>query len=432
MPGEKISVDSKEQEEKETESKNDDSKTPIVADPLPATLNELAELSPGYTEFLYSINEDDEKKIIELTKDLPDISEDASNEELDNYYNHLLSIFQRDFKGPEDIIKTLKFQSIGDPDIEDPRRQFKENLNVMVILDASGSMGKKIGTQTQMDAAKTAIQKFVNSLPKETNVGLRVYGQKGTGDKADKSLSCSSSELLYPISPFDSESFSDSLSQAKPAGWTPIQLALNEAQKDLAKFSGKDNTNIVYLVSDGISTCDDDPITAAKSLYDSDITPIVNVIGFNVNREGQKQLKEIAKATEGSYQDVTNEESLQNELDQAKQLAKKWEEWKENSTKQVGYKEVQNSIDIFVYMTNEESNYIYEKQQVGNALTDLFKQDKMSEESHEYLLNKHNDYHQWIRDEYDKLKAELKTLNEMNSKEAIKALEKKYQQNTSN
>ncbi|MFX3673030.1 MAG: VWA domain-containing protein [Paenisporosarcina sp.] len=433
VPGGKITVDSKEPEEKETEPKSDESKTPIVAEPLPATLNELAELSPGYTELLYAINDDDEKKIIELTKDLPDISEDVSNEELDNYYNQLLSIFQRDFKGPEDIIKTMKFQSIGDPDIEDPRRQFKENLNVMVILDASGSMGKKIGSQTQMDAAKTAIQKFVTGLPKETNVGLRVYGQKGTGDKADKSLSCSSSELLYPISPFDSDSFSESLSQAKPAGWTPIQLALNEAQKDLAEFSGKDNTNIVYLVSDGISTCDDDPITAAKMLYDSDITPIVNVIGFNVDREGQKQLREIAKATEGSYQDVTSEESLQNELDQAKQLAEKWEEWKEKSTKQVGYKEVENSNDIFVYMTHEESKYIYEKQQVGNALFYLFKhQGKMSEESHEYLLNKHNDYHQWIRDEYDKLKAELKSLNEMNSKEAIKALEEKYQQNTSN
>jgi Ca-activated chloride channel family protein len=214
--------------------------------------------------------------------------------------------------------------------------------------------------------------------------------------------------LLYPISPFDSATFNESLSKAKPAGWTPIQLALNEAQKDLATFKGDENTNIVYLVSDGISTCDDDPITAAKSLYDSDITPIVNVIGFNVDSEGQQQLKEIAKATEGTYQDVTSEESLQNELDQAKKLAEKWEQWKEQSTKEVGYEQTRNNIDIFVYMVDEEVKSTYERQQIGFILTYLFqKQDKMSRESHDYLTTKHNDYHAWIREEYDKLKAEF-------------------------
>jgi Ca-activated chloride channel family protein len=366
-----------------------------------------------------------------LTKDLPDISKDMSNEELDNYYNQLLALFQRDFKGPEDIIDKLKFQTIGNPEIEDPRKQFKENLNVMVILDASGSMGKKIGSQTQMEAAQAAIKKFVNGLPKEANVGLRIYGQEGTGNKADKALSCSSSELLYPISPFDAATFNESLSKAKPAGWTPIQLALNEAQKDLAAFKGDENTNIVYLVSDGISTCEDDPITAAKSLYDSDITPIVNVIGFNVDSDGQKQLKEIAKVTEGTYQDVTSEKSLQNELDQAKMLAEKWEQWKEKSTKEVGYEQTSNNIDIFVYMVDEEGKYIYERQQIGFILTYLFqKQDKMSQESHDYLTTKHNDYHAWIKEEYDKLKAELKTLNELNSQEAIKSLEETYQNST--
>jgi len=433
VPGESIKNDDKEPIEIETDSQDDETEknTVVESQPLPTTLNELALSTPGYTENLSIVDEKDQKEILKLTKDLPDISKDMSNEELDNYYNQLLALFQRDFKGPEDIIDKLKFQTIGNPEIEDPRKQFKENLNVMVILDASGSMGKKIGSQTQMEAAQAAIKKFVNGLPKEANVGLRIYGQEGTGNKADKALSCSSSELLYPISPFDAATFNESLSKAKPAGWTPIQLALNEAQKDLAAFKGDENTNIVYLVSDGISTCEDDPITAAKSLYDSDITPIVNVIGFNVDSDGQKQLKEIAKVTEGTYQDVTSEKSLQNELDQAKMLAEKWEQWKEKSTKEVGYEQTSNNIDIFVYMVDEESNYIYERQQIGFILTYLFqKQDKMSQESHDYLTTKHNDYHAWIKEEYDKLKAELKTLNELNSQEAIKSLEETYQNST--
>ena len=89
-------------------------------------------------------------------------------------------------------------------------------------------------------------------------------------------------------------------------------------------LTGKHNTNIVYLVSDGISTCDDDPVAAAKALYDSDITPIINVIGFNVDNDGQRQLKEVAKAVEGTYQDVQDAASLQKELDQANEIAKQW------------------------------------------------------------------------------------------------------------
>jgi Ca-activated chloride channel family protein len=152
VPGETIKNDDKEPIEKETDLQEDgtEKNTDVESRPLPTTLNELALLTPGYTERLSTIDENDQKVILKLTKDLPDISNGASEKELDNYYNQLLEIFQRDFKGPEDIIDKLKFQTIGNPEIEDPRKQFKENLNVMVILDASGSMGKKIGSQTQL------------------------------------------------------------------------------------------------------------------------------------------------------------------------------------------------------------------------------------------------------------------------------------------
>ena len=45
------------------------------------------------------------------------------------------------------------------------------------------------------------------NLPKEANVGLRVYGHKGSGSSADKGMSCSSSDLLYPLQPYEKECF---------------------------------------------------------------------------------------------------------------------------------------------------------------------------------------------------------------------------------
>jgi len=414
--------------EEEEEAVNEDV---IVGPPLPTTLEELAQLPSGYTAYINQLEDDGKKLTNELTKNLPDITGNPTTEELDRYYEAILSVFQQDFEGPGDLIEEMKFQSIGNPEIEDSRYQFKDNLNVMVILDASGSMANYEGSVTRMDAAKQAITEFVKGLPEEANVGLRIYGHKGTGKNEDKALSCGSSELVYPLSNYDSAGFDQALSKVKPAGWTPIGLALSEAQKDLAAFKGDTNTNIVYLVSDGISTCDDDPVGTAKSLYDSDITPIVNVIGFNVDQEGQKQLQEIAGATEGTYQNVKDAQGLQDELNQMSKVAEKWAQWKTSQEGWLGYYKTDNVLDIFVYHGKEFRKWVDEGQAVGFTLTYLHQyEDKMSQESHDYLKKKNTEYHNWIEEEYRKLKADLEAMNEMNYKEAVKQLEEKYINNT--
>ncbi|MFX3673029.1 MAG: VWA domain-containing protein [Paenisporosarcina sp.] len=400
--------------------------------PLPTTLDELSEKPVGYTGYLSVIDDEDVSEIDELTKDLPNILGNPTTEELDQYYEAILHVFQQDFIGPKDILQEMKFQSIGAPDIDDSRMQFKENLNVIVILDASGSMGKNMNGLTQMEVAKTAITNFVKGLPANANVGLRIYGQEGSGNKADKERSCKSSELIYPISKYEPQGFEQALAKAKPAGWTPIQLALNEVQKDLVSFKGDKNTNIIYLVSDGISTCDDDPVTAAKTLYESDITPIVNIIGFNVDSEGQKQLRAVAEATKGNYQDVRDAQGLQDELNQAKKVAEKWKFWKTSTEGNAGAEHTNNGLDIFVYHSREFKKWVDESQQVGFTLTYLLQEhEMMSQESHDYLKQKNKDYHTWIEQEYDKLRDELKVINEMNYKEAMKLLEETYKKNSS-
>lgn len=429
VESEELSNVKEEATEVEEQSENENV---IVGSPLPTTLEELEKLPSGYTKYINRLEDEGKQLTDELTKNLPDISDNPTTEELDRYYEAILSVFQQDFEGPGDLIEQLKFQTIGSPDIEDPRYQFKENLNVMVILDASGSMANYEGSVTRMDAAKKAITEFVKTLPGDANVGLRIYGHKGTGNDSDKALSCSSSELIYPLSNYNAANFEQALSKAVPAGWTPIGHALNEAKKDLASLKGDSNTNIVYLVSDGISTCDDDPVGAAKALYDSDITPIVNVIGFNVDQEGQKQLQEIATAVEGTYENVADAQGLQEQLNEANEIALKWKQWKTSEEGWINYYKTDNSLDIFSYHSKEFGKWVDERQAVGFTLTYLYQQkNKMSRESHDYLQKKNKEYHAWIEDEYGKLRDELKEINEMNHAEAIKALEEKYLTNTS-
>ena len=47
-------------------------------------------------------------------------------------------------------------------------------VNVAILLDASGSMKEKVDGQVKMELAKESIQRFVAELPEGTQVSLRV------------------------------------------------------------------------------------------------------------------------------------------------------------------------------------------------------------------------------------------------------------------
>ncbi|WP_270577487.1 vWA domain-containing protein [Caldibacillus thermoamylovorans] len=402
----------------------------IKVEPLPTTYQELAELPIGKYYNMDTSGENSKEEILKVFSDLPDISGNPSEKELDYFYSELLKRMQQDYEGPENLINRLKFESLGSPENSDSRYQFKDNLNVIFIIDASGSMAQKIDGKEKMTSAKDSILNFVSKLPKDAKVGIRVYGHKGTGSDADKALSCSSSELVYPISNYNEGEFQAALNKFSPSGWTPIGLALREAKNDLASFDGANNTNIVYLVSDGIDTCEDQPIEAAKDLYSSNISPIINVIGFDVDSEGQNQLREIAAATEGIYGTVTNEGELQKELDNLSNLVEQWKEWLEQGKQQLDYKKVSNELAIFTYITREEVKKTKEKVKVELILYRLHNANRFNDEAYEYLNKINNEYHQWIQEEVDQFEKELKALNEASYSEAIKALEDKYISNT--
>ncbi len=201
-------------------------------------------------------------------------------------------------------------------------------MNVEILLDASGSMAGQVEGGRKMDLAKKAIQEFVAGVPEGAKVSLRVYGHKGSNQKKDKKVSCESNELVYPLQSYDSDEFEESLNQFQPTGWTPLASAIQGAHGDL-KESGEDGVktrNIVYVVSDGVETCGGDPVKEAKRLGESGIEPMVKIIGFDVDDAGQQQLKKVAEASKGSYQDIQSEDDLKEYLEAEKERLKR--EWK--------------------------------------------------------------------------------------------------------
>ncbi|WP_197046616.1 VWA domain-containing protein [Oceanobacillus salinisoli] len=430
----------KEQDESEVpeEEKNETSSSKeFETDPLPSTVEELAALEQGkYARKVFNNKDGAEREGQELLEylgeDMPEISNNPSEEELHYFYRETLKLVQDDYVGEEEILKELKFQLLGSPEIEDPRYQFKEQLNIAILLDASGSMAAQIDGKSKMAAAKETITAFMEELPEDTNVALRVYGHKGTGADSDKELSCNSSDKIYGFDSYKEDAFAKALNSVQPAGWTPNGLALSKAQEDLAEFNGKENTNIVYLVSDGIETCESEPVKVAEQFYDSNIQPIINVIGYDVDSEGQNHLKEIANAAEGLYQTVKDENELANEFDKINEMAEAWEKWKEQGKQEIDLQETQNSLDIFGYTTENLVNLTQEERSLDYIYQALKSTEEISRETYFRLIELNDEYHDSMRGKVEELDKELEDWNENAYQEAIQKLEEKYEGNQTN
>ena len=111
-------------------------------------------------------------------------------------------------------------------------------------------------------------------------------------------------------------------------------------------------------------------------------------------------------------------------------MVETWKDWKGKNAQAIEGKKTQNSIDIFSYITEEEYNSTFEKSRIDTVFFILNQNGKLDKDSFRYLEQINSEYHDWIDSEIETFKVELKSLNDKTYREAIQALEEKYQQNT--
>ena len=372
-----------------------------------------------------------QNKAVALLKELPKIGENPTEEEIELYWRKSLELFHEAYPNPVNVLDEIAIEAFGSPEIEDERYQFKDKLNVEIILDASGSMAKKMNGKTMMDTAKEAIEEFAGALPEGANISLRVYGHKGSNEDKDKEVSCKSNELVYEMQAFDETSLQDSLNQFKPTGFTPLANALKEAKQDLEKLNSDENTNIIYVVSDGVETCNGDPVAEAKKLAESDIQPIVNVIGFDVDGDGQNQLKEVAKAAKGLYADAKNQEQLKEELEKTQKIAKQWEDWKRdavNGASSQRYDQQLKNIPTFGIKWSKANGL--EKFNIREPLRILRDEGHISRSAYQLLSDKTSERYSHILELRKGVDKDLANLADQNFEEAREEINQKYNENS--
>jgi Ca-activated chloride channel homolog len=247
------------------------------------------------------------------------------------------------------------------PEAADAEVTKQKKMNVVVLMDASGSMKQKVTGGVKMDLAKETIGKFMEQIPAEAQVSLLAYGHLGTGKNSDKAMSCAGVDAVYPLGEYKQEPFKESLNSFAASGWTPLAGGIEKVATILESYNTEEYYNMVYIVSDGIETCDGDPVAAAKKLQDENIKAKVNIIGFDVDDQGQQQLKKVADAGAGEYVTVQNQSELETHV------LKKWKPtigqlvW----TQGVGLKEtikamerMNNIFNPLYYATDRERNRI--------------------------------------------------------------------------
>ena len=183
---------------------------------------------------------------------------------------------------------------------------------VLIILDASGSMGENAGSyESKMFAAKEALEKVLREVDSSYLVGLRVYGS--SDPNLNEYLDCQDTHLLVPPQPYNRALIVNQLRKIKPRGQSPIGYAMRQAIQDLAPIRAKEKK--IILISDGQDTCGYDPCSFSRSLAENNLDFKMDVVGFGgIDLSAQVQLKCIAHNLDGNFYSADNPEQLKQSL----------------------------------------------------------------------------------------------------------------------
>src|SRR5262249_47454081 len=135
-----------------------------------------------------------------------------------------------------------------------------EITDFALILDCSGSMMDKTKEgPSKMEVAKKVVSDLIDKIPSGRRLTFIIYGhnveEKGQAVK-----------VVRPLSELDDAGKADlkrAIAVLRPAGHTPIALALQVAGKELTK---NDANCGVILITDGMETCHGNPNAEAAKL----------------------------------------------------------------------------------------------------------------------------------------------------------------------
>jgi Ca-activated chloride channel family protein len=163
---------------------------------------------------------------------------------------------------------------------------------VVLVIDASGTMGKTDVAPDRMTAAKAAAHTVIGAADTPA-MGLLTYG--------------TSTQRIALL---------DGVDALTPSGYTPIGLAIQRAAEAVG------GRGSVVLISDGEDTCaPPDPCQVARDLKQQHPDLSISTIGFRTDQAARSQLACIASATGGLFVSADDPSQLTRRLGVATEAA---------------------------------------------------------------------------------------------------------------
>jgi hypothetical protein len=176
--------------------------------------------------------------------------------------------------------------------------------NILIILDASGSMKQRLGKSTRIETARKVIKDLLDRIPSNYGVGLRLYAHRANAKSKD---TCTDTEIVQPVVPLDRAKIAAAVDQVQPRGDTPLVYSTLQAPEDLKGVGG----GSVILITDGEESCGGDTKVAAQQLKDAGIDLKVDIVGFTLKgKKVQDQLTTLAESTGGHYFPASDGDAL--------------------------------------------------------------------------------------------------------------------------
>lgn len=188
-----------------------------------------------------------------------------------------------------------------------PLHAEESKSRTILILDASGSMWGQIEGTSKIEIARATAEDLITNRPDSLDMGLMAYGHRRKGD-------CQDIELIVPPGSATTERLLAALDQLIPKGKTPIYQSVLQAAESL-RFT--EEAASVILVSDGIETCGGDLDALGKLLAEQGVDFKTHIIGFAMADADTAQLRNLARATGGTYADAGDAAELKTALQSA-------------------------------------------------------------------------------------------------------------------
>lgn len=171
-------------------------------------------------------------------------------------------------------------------------------MQVMLVMDSSGSMWGQIDGTSKRDIARKAVREMIDRNPALNAAGLMAYGHRRTGDCADIELvRMPGADVPLP----------DAVDRLSPVGKTPLSAAVRQAADAM---NIREERATVILVTDGVETCDLDPCATGTELEASGIDFTAHVVGFGLSEQEGRQVACLAELTGGRYFAAANASEL--------------------------------------------------------------------------------------------------------------------------